>query len=332
MAIQETIGAENYERLRSILARTFPGTTTVTDTMVDSFVESMWRDYRPEYAQMGVPPPQGPVVFGTEDWVDTSGSHFPLYVAHAKHRRTRKMAADTPMHSEFTGRLPVVRVALPERLTGTRADVIETPLGDVHLSGDHLVGSIELIASKYADAAHLGYTPARVDLVTPARLGGARFSAIAIYLGYRSLSDARPSFYLLEAGTATGEAKVLYFGKTIDTVIKQTSWYLPTPYASPENTYHGQIEVDGGDPVHLSVKSFEPRHENPYVQVSVRYERVTSLSPPWPGDLTLEAAKRVCLIGRTMGLPSNVPLEGVMALLGEGLDWGHKPTLGSPSW
>jgi hypothetical protein len=327
MAIKDTIGFENYERLRSTLAKTFPGTTTVTDTMVDGFVEAMWRNYRPEYAQMGVPPPAGPVVFGDE-WVDATASGFPIYMAHATHERMRRMTTNAPMLSAFTGDLPVVRVALPERLTGTRADVIATPLGDVHLSGDHLVGSIELVASKYADAAHLGYTPARVDLVTPARLTGTRFSAIALYLGYRSLRDARPSFYLLEAGTATGEAKMLYFGKTIDTKIVQTSWYLPTPYASPNNTYHGQLKVDGSDPSHLFVQSYEPAHENPYVQVSVQYEKVTSLAVPWPGDLTLEAAKRVCLIGQTMGAPSNVPLEGLWASLAESLEWIHKPRMG----
>ncbi|WP_437683550.1 hypothetical protein [Sorangium sp. So ce131] len=332
MSIQGIIAPESYERLRTTLAKTFPDTTQITDAMVDSAVEAMWRDYRPEYAEMGVPPPPpaGPEAFG-EAWVDATKSGFPIYVAHATHHRTLKKGSVTPMQSRFMGNLPVVRVTLPPKLTGARDHVISTPLGEVYLAGDHLVGSIELIASKYAGKAHLGYTPERVDLITPARLNGMRFGAIAMYLGYRHMHDPEPSFYLLEAGTAMGEAKVLYFGKTIDATIVQPSWYDPTPFSSPSNTYRGHIRVDGVDPVHLSVQAFEPGHTSPYIEVNVDYERVTALSVPWPLDLVLGATQRVALIGQTMGVPSGIPLEGLWAMAGSRLRWIQAPTMGAGS-
>lgn len=331
MSIKEAISPQSYERIRTTLAKAFPSTTQVTDTMVDSAVEAMWRDYRPEYAEIGVPPPPPSPMTFNESWVDATKSGFPIYVAHATHHRTLKKGSVTPMQSQFMGNLPVVRVVLPPKLTGTGEDVISTPLGEVYLGGDHLVGSLELVARKYADRAHLGYAPERVDLITPARLNGARFGAIAMYLGYRHANDPSPSFYLLEAGTAFGEAKMLYFGKTLDTTIVQPTWYNPTPYSSRNNTYRGSIRVDGVDPVHLHVQSFEVGRKSPYIEVSVNYERVTSLSVPWPGDLTLAAAQRIALIGQTMGVPSGIPLEGVWAMAGSHLRWIQIPSLSRSS-
>jgi len=59
--------------------------------------------------------------------------------------------------------------------------------------------------------------------------------------------------------------------------------------------------------------------------VLVEYEKVATLSPPWPGDLTLEAAQRVAAIAEAMGVPSGIPLEGVIASLGRAQRWLHKP-------
>lgn len=232
------------------------------------------------------------------------------------------------MQSDFIGHLPMVRVGLPESIPTGKEEVIQTQIGDVYLSADHLVGSIGMIADKYGDSAHLGYKPERVDLITPPRLRGTRFGAIALYLGYKGLRDPAPSFYLLEAGTATGAAKVLFFGKTIDTVITQTSWYKPTPFAMPENKYKGWIQIDGGDPVTLVVQDHEPGHTDPYITVTVQYEKVATMATKWPGDLTLEAAQRVAAIAEAMKVPSGVPLESIMAALGRGQKWLHEPTLG----
>lgn len=321
--IKDNIGADNYENIRTILARTFPGTPAVTDAMVDSFVEAMQRDYRPEYAGLGIQPVAE--TFAVPEPV-TAGA-FQLYIGHATHSRSLKMDTLTPMESEFVGHLPMVRVALPPSLLKTDEDIVRTPLGDVYLDGDHLVGSIELIVEKYGDADHLGYTPARVDLITPARLDGARFGAIALYLGYRGIADREPSFYLFEAGTATGVSKMLFFGKTMDTVITQMSWYEPTPFSGPTTMYSGGARADGCDPAFMWITATQQGQDRHYMEIRCTYERVESLILTGPTDLTLEAASRVALIGKTMGVPTDIPLESLFAGIAKALDWNQVPAV-----
>lgn len=327
MTIKEKIGDQSYERLRRLIGASFPDTANVTDDMVDDFVRAMWRNYTPEMADAGIPQPEQQVQSFAEE-EPLSGATFPMYIAHARHTRSLAMGSKKAMDSDFIGHLPVVRVGLPDSIPKGKEEVIKTQLGDVLLSADHLVGSIDMITEKYGDAGHLGYRPERVDLITPARSHGARFGAIALYLGYRGLRDPAPSFYLLEAGTATGAAKVLFFGRSTDAVITQTSWYQPTPFASPKNKYRGWVRCDGGDPISLVVEDSEPGQPQPYINVTVQYEKVSTPPTRWPADLILEAAQRVAAIAEAMGVPSGEPMEGMLAAVGRTLKWLHAPALG----
>src|SRR4029077_8046228 len=110
-------------------------------------------------------------------------------------------------------------------------------------SRDHLLGSVDLVAGKYGGADYLGYRPPRIDLITPARAANTRFGAIAVYLGYRNKADRGPSFYLLEAGTATGDAKMIYFSPSMKPITSVTSYYLPTPFVTMRNTYSGGLTM-----------------------------------------------------------------------------------------
>lgn len=325
MSIKEKIGDHSYERLRRLIGASFPDTVNVTDDMVDDFVRAMWRHYTPEMAAAGIPEPEVEPAYFEEDEPTAA---FPMYIAHARHTRSLAMGSKKAMDSDFIGHLPVVRVGIPPSIPKGKEEVIKTQIGEVLLSADHLVGSIELIAEKYGDADHLGYVPERVDLITPARYRGARFGAIALYLGYRGLRDPAPSFYLLEAGTATGAPKVLFFGKTTEAVITQTSWYQPTPFASPKNKYRGWVRCDGGDPISLVVEDSEPGQPQAYINVTVQYEKVTTPPTRWPADLILEAAQRVATIAEAMGVPSGEPMEGMLAAIGRSLKWLHTPSLG----
>jgi hypothetical protein len=324
MAIKDSIGAANYEKIRAILARSFPGTPHVTDAMVDSLVSAMQRDYRPEYADLGIEPS----AMDFDGAAMVTGGDFPIYMAHATHTRTARIDTEAPMQSEFVGHVPMVRVGLPPKLTKTKDDALDTPIGTVYLDGDHLVGSIELIAEKYADADHLGYTPARVDLITPPRLDGSRFGAIAVYLGYREISAPEPSFFLFEAGTATGDAKMLFFGKTMDTVITQQSWYEPTPFSKEDTIYRGGMRAEGGDPAFMWIQATQGGHGRHYMEIKCTYERMDAMTLCGPIDLTLQAAARVALIGKTMGVPSGIPAEDVFAGIAKTFDWNHVPTMG----
>ncbi len=333
MDVKSTIGNDKYEEIRKLLQATFPGHgQLVSDDTVDGFVRALWRDRPQVGADLGLPKPppeaMASLAASPDDAATTESASYPLYVANATHHRVRKMASTESFESEFLGKLPLVRVALPQSFDGMgRNPSVSTPIGTVYFSADHLVGNIDLINDKYGDPAHLGYRPARVDLITPARLDGTRFGAIAVYLGYKNADDAAPSFYILEAGTATGKAEMLYFAPTMDYKITSLSGYQPTPFSTPEDTYHGWLtmsEADPNEPGTMVVIANMPNLPF-YIKVSVDYEPVPALHSPWPALITLEAAERVATIAQSMGVPSGEPLTNVLAALGRLLPWIIEP-------
>lgn len=206
---------------------------------------------------------------------------------------------------------------------------VQTEVGVVDLSADHLLGSIALVTEKYGSPEYLGYRPARVDLITPARRSGSRFAAIAVYLGYRAATDRTPSFYLLEAGTATGEAKMIYFSPDMRPIPRVTSYYLPTPFVSLRNTYSGVMTMraapEEDEPDRLIVRSYAVGQKEPYITVSVKYQRAPVLDLPAPIEITADAGARVALIAKTMGLSSAVELQTFLSNLGRNLSWREVP-------
>lgn len=256
-----------------------------------------------------------------------------LYLGDADHHRVKSMPpVARPMQSRFSLPLPMVRVALPQALSADNS-VIKTELGAVDLRRDHLLGSVDLIAAKYAGREHLGYRPARVDLITPARLANGRFGAMAVYLGYRSPSDRAPSFYLLEAGTATGDAKMIYFSPAMQPIEQVTSYYLPTPFVTMRYTYSGGLTMQAApnedEPDQLIVRSFAQGEREPYITVTVKYRRAPTLELPLPIELTADAGARVAVIARTMGV-SAVELQDVLANFADNLHWLETPRYVDP--
>ncbi|HEX3139939.1 MAG TPA: hypothetical protein VHQ87_07785, partial [Rhizobacter sp.] len=140
------------------------------------------------------------------------------YWIHATHNRM------TPQgFSPFTGELAMARVSLPTMTPGK----ISTAIGSIEPS-DHLIDTVFEANQKYAK--NLGYQLERLDCITPTRQG-VRFGAVSVLLGYKKKNDPLPSCYILEAGTATGQPKVLYLGKTIGATINAYSGYQPSPFA-----------------------------------------------------------------------------------------------------
>ncbi|EYF07169.1 hypothetical protein [Chondromyces apiculatus] len=328
MSVKETVGNEGYERVREVLQKAFPG-GEVTDAIVDGAIRAAWRVRLEALKALGVPVPSPEEATAAEPSAEelaalASAPSYPLYLGNAQHQRVLAMNSNEPFHSEFVGTLPLVRVRLPQSLH-LGDERVSTAIGEVDLKRDHLVGSIALVTQKYG--GQLGYRPARVDLITPARLWGVRFAAVALYLGYKEASDATPSFYLLEAGMATGQAAMLYLGQAIDSVIVARSGYLPTPFASPNNTYTGWVTMDGDEPVQLVVQANEPSRSF-YIQVTVKYEKVSTPDREWPADLTWEAMERVCAIGDAMKVPTGIPLQEVLGALGLKRQWMEVPGFG----
>jgi hypothetical protein len=329
--MKKAIGDAKYEAIRAELTRAFPQ-ATVDDAVVDGVAHLLLRG--------GPGPSPAAAASSTEHEVaplsrPVREKDHRLYLGDATHHRVKSAPpAARGMESEFTLPLPMVRVTLPEKLDGDSAG-IATEIGDVDLSHDHLLGSIDLVNAKYGGAAYLGYRPGRVDLITPARAGGSRFGAIAVYLGYRAKADRGPSFYLLEAGTATGDAKMIYFSPDMKPIERVTSYYLPTPFVTMSNTYSGGITMrpapDEDEPDQLVIHSRVPGDRDPYITVTLHYRRAPTMDLPLPIEITADAGARVALIAKAMGIASAVELQPVLAELGKTLRWQEVPHYVSPA-
>lgn len=195
---------------------------------------------------------------------------------------TRKHPAD---YEPFVGRFAMARVSLPAEVPET----VRTALGSVD-SEDHLIATVREANQQFERA--LGYPLHRVDLITPARQG-LRFGAISVLLGYKDAAQG-PSCYILEAGTATGQPKVVYLGKTLDATINQYSGYKPTPFSCPDNAYTGRLQVEGDSPKHLQVKArkiLNNTSQPHYMELSVSFsEQTTTLRNVWAGFVLAQAA------------------------------------------
>lgn len=322
--MKEAVGPKKYEEVRHALMKAFPH-ASVTDASVDGVLAVLLH--------------KGPRGAATRENAPITrmvkeGAHR-LYQGHATHHRHKSVPPHgKPMESKFTLPLPMVRVSLPDKIDAAKP-IIETVIGEVDLSRDHLLGSIELVAAKYGDPKYLGYQPERVDLITPTRIANTRFGAMAVYVGYRKKADRAPSFYMLEAGSATGDAKMIYFSPSMAPIPSVTSYYLPTPFVTMNNTYSGGLTMkaapDEDEPEQLLVKSFAPGDKDPYITVTLQYKRSPTIDMPVPAEITADAAARVALIAETMGVASAIELQKVLSEIAKTLYWQVYPQYGSPT-
>ena len=190
----------------------------------------------------------------------------------------------------FTAEIAMARVTLH----ADKPKTYRTAFGTI-APGDHLIDTVFEANQKYE--RHLGYEIKRLDLVTPAR-DGLRFGAISAFLGYKNARDATPSCYILEAGTATGQPKVLYLGRKLGEPINAFSGYQPTPFACPDHAYYGSLTAkNGDDPDRLHITSREIKDgvsAQPYMDVDIHWSLQTGgLLNIWPGFLIARAASIV---------------------------------------
>jgi hypothetical protein len=202
----------------------------------------------------------------------------------------------------FTAEIAMARVTLH----ADRPKSYRTAFGTI-APGDHLIDTVFEANQKYA--RHLGYEVKRLDLITPAR-DVLRFGAISAFLGYKKASDPAPSCYILEAGTATGQPKVVYLGKKIGEPINAFSGYKPTPFACPDHAYHGTLTVkntDDPDRLHItSRKITEGVSSQPYMDVDIHWSLQTGgLLNIWPGFLIARAASIVVARSLTKRIPTD---------------------------
>jgi hypothetical protein len=327
MSVKEMMQPAQYEQLRTLIRACFPDPTSplavVTDAIVDSFVANDWASSTftaAQRQQLGIPaPPAGwvkpPPALGTEE-----SAVVGYYVGNAQHSRTK----GGQTRDWFVGHLPLARV----RLAATDRSAISTRIGVVDSTT-----SLYLTVAEFND--RLANTPGfkqagAVEVITPPRMGGERFAAVAVYLSYANAGDATPQAFVLEAGLAQGGPRVPFYGKAMDTVIVQQTNYQPTPFSTPSHWYRGRLTVQNNEPVALKVEVFvDAQLQQQYMQVDVSYDAKTSESVPVvsPAVLRAEAALRVASIAQMVGVNIGVPgfVQAIMGAAGQVLPWGQRP-------
>lgn len=201
------------------------------------------------------------------------------YMVHSTHDR------EVPDYDPFTGHLGMVRVTLP----ATEPQKFATAIGDVE-PADHLLATVAEVERKYGP--HVDGTIERVDVITPARLHGSRFAAISVYLGYTA-GHPVPTFYILEAGLATGQPKVLYFAPRIDFRILSYGGYRPTPFSDSDHVYTARLSLVGDSPLLLQIHAHRDAGSRPYIRIHALFEETHRPDITWPGQHLVRATKIV---------------------------------------
>ncbi len=284
--------ADDREALTAMLRQSFPDAVvdeaTLTALVLTAYLDDTseirldWDRYRDALdayvARCGLrsdPGSEGPLVRVPAGELGA----LRYYRAHATHDR------EFPDYDPFTGHLGMVRVTLPER----EPQAVTTAIGEV-LPADHLLATVAEVRHKYGE--QVDGVIDRVDVITPARLHGARFAAISVYLGYTG-GRPTPSFYVLEAGLATGQAKLLYFAPRIDFRILSYSGYRPTPFSDSDHVYTARLTVVGDNPLLLQIHAHRDAGTRPYIRISALFEESKRPDTTWPGHHLVRATKIV---------------------------------------
>jgi hypothetical protein len=282
------------DALAQLLARTFPHSQDIDAATVDAFVDRLMHVKK------------SPQVANAAARLDRSMAGHALFTLRATHARR------TPITSVFTGVTRAVRVRLPDH-TFVEGETIETPVGEVRPE-DHLLPTVHAVRERFGE--QLDRPIARVDLITPARAAGIRFSPMALYFGYEHEDAERPSFVIYEPGDAMGKPGALYLGVTLDAVIEQKAGYKPTPLSSPEHWYSGGLRMgeNGRDPAVLFMHASEERGGEPHFRLHVEYDADPEPEGSPIGDL-VEAALRMLAVQQGTGADQNM-IEHLVAETG----------------
>jgi hypothetical protein len=249
-----------------------------------------------------------------------------FYTARATHSRE---GLSQPC-SSFVADLGVARAPLPQR-----ADVaIRTSQGVLEPS-DRLLPTLEHVRAFCA--SHGAPLPARVELLTPLRVQGHRFAAMAVYLLYPSDDATSPSHYVLEAGMATGEASICYPPCVVGAWQTVRAGYRPTPFSTTEQVFRGTFATDDDapdEPGRLIVEAYRSSSDaRPALTVSVVYERSASRAahPLW---LRLVAGARIGAVADATQRPIRLAARWLLRAIALFLPWTvapERPALPLPS-
>ncbi len=285
--VQKRVGPKHYEEMRALLAWSFPGRNKpVPDVLVDG---AFWAlDSIRQTDGLKLPLPSLAKTPSLLQAPDIEESHPVRYYA-SKPVHDRAQSAP---HSRFMQPVPLIRFDLPP----TGRETIRTKVGWA-MPGDRKFNSLEDVGKRVEPT--VGYRPGRVELITAARWLG-RFASVAVYLAYRKADDPAPDFYMVEAGLASGEPRVVYLATSMKDPIDARAGYEPTPFATVNNWYKARLTLKDGHPTNLLIQSFRQRDGDPYVTVNLSMRHTTDPKPIVPLQYLVMATMRLLAIGNAL--------------------------------
>lgn len=320
--------------VRTLLLRTLPDLRKEPEEHLERLVQGvthlMQTEYHDAYQDLGIERAI-PAAYTTLLGLRADGG-YRYAQAEATHERLR----GTGRH-RFTGSVPMVFVDLPDKLEGgpetSNPDwrIARTLIGDV-LAGDHKLWDLEQFRTYYQapEDRYLDFEIGRVELLTPARVLGCRFAAVAVYQVYDT--DGVMRAFVFEGGMATGQPRVLYTSPDGHPIEERRAGYRATPFSSYDHLYSGHLIRSER---HNTLRGWvievrEAEDAEPFFRLSVEliqlnFDRLVEMDPR---KLVLQAALRVAAIAHARGeeIDDIGPLTGPLGALGRQLfDWTIEP-------
>ena len=216
----------------------------------------------------------------------------------------------SPIKAEHMGLVQFVRVSLPKKKRGKfriKQTYAKTAIGRVKYHDHCIFSRNEFVETFEERNIPLAKSVERVELITTARYNLMRFSPIAYFLGFAPGED-KPFCYILESGTALGEAKVLYPCPTLEEPYTFMSGYQPTPFARKDHHYTCQTTFnDKGDPTKLTIDVRAKLDEPAFFQLNMGMEKAKDVKEVAgadtffvPATQTLDAFLRIIHLSNQM--------------------------------
>ncbi len=317
--VEAQVGSEQHENMRRGLRWAYPHTRShLPDHVVDGVYSVLDQKHGVRFkGDINTKP------LPTRHDDDYESHEVTYYLTWPDHGRSKAP------YERFCQPVPMVRFSLPR----DGQEIVNTLLGDAY-PNDRKFNNLTDAVNRLKPT--LGYAPGRVDLLTPLRSADARFAALAMYLGYKKADDKQPTFFVVEAGLATGQPKVLYLAPTVDQGVNTQAAFSGTPFNMPWHWYKAKLEMTDEDPdvpQKLTIRGIRHKGAEAFITVNLHFyklprdKRLILSYYALPIVFLAEATARLAAIANALNVPTAMGgfLQGILGDIGKTMMWQVKP-------